>query len=151
MTRTTSAKAYREETENGNITKKQYEVWGWLKLHGPSTAREISKSIPGAWKRLAELKAKGYATDTGRLIDGLTGKTVIVWEYSLPHELWANVKVCKMPRKQLEDKLKTTEMALERAQEALKALPGSLHRVYDLAYQQGRIDERNGVKEPFYG
>lgn len=120
MTRTTSAKAYREETENGNITRKQKEVWDWLKLHGPATGRQISDMIPGAWKRLAELKAKNMVMESGRVVDSLTGKTAIVWDFCHPdYALWAKQQIVKPTRKQLEEKLKATEMALERAQTAL--------------------------------
>ena len=107
MTRTTSAKAFREETGNGNIPHKQYVVWDWLKLHGPATGRQISDMIPGGHKRLAELKAKDMVKELGHLTDGLTGKTAIIWDYKMPDELfWAREKTTKLTRKQLEDKFK---------------------------------------------
>ena len=42
-------------------------------------------------------------------------------------------------------------MALERAQKAIDAFPESMSKAMDIGYRYGRIDERNGVKEPFYG
>lgn len=129
MTRTTSAKAYREETENGNITKRQREVFDWLKIHGPATGRQISEAIPGGWKRLAELKTKGYVTESGKVTDCLTGKTAIVWDFCHPDYLLLHTPARKPTRKQLEERLKAAEMALERKQRALDAYPATLHRV----------------------
>jgi len=155
MTRTTSAKAFREETDNGNITKKQEQVYEWLMFHGPATGREISAAIPGGHKRLSDLKKKGQVRELPKVIDGATGKEVILWAYRKPQELdWATPDLFppyKPTRKQLEAKLKETEMALERAQKALNAFPSAISRVYDKAYSQGRIDERNGVQEPDNG
>lgn len=145
MTRTTSAKAFREETENGNITRKQKEVWDWLKLHGPATGRKVSAAIPGGHKRLAELQRKGYVAEFSRVTDRATGKTAIEWGACAPEQsLLFAPKVRKPTRKQLEAELAATKMALERKQRALDAYPATIHRVYDLAYQQGRKDEKNG-------
>jgi hypothetical protein len=146
MTRTTSAKAFREETENGNITKKEIQVWEFLKYQGPATGRHISDMIPGGHKRLAELQRKGYVAEFARVVDRATGKTAIEWGACAPEQsLLFSHKVIKPTRKQLEAKLKETEMALERAQMGQdKAILG-MARAYDIGYTQGRKDEWAGI------
>ena len=147
MTRTTSAKAYREETENGNITKKQYEVWAWLKLNGPATGRQVSAAIPGGHKRLAELKDCGRAKEIGRVTDSISGKTAIVWDYSIPHPLdWRIEKGPNKPtRKALEEKISHLEERCIELEKIVAGYPTLMGLIYDKGYQQGREDESRGI------
>ena len=79
MTSKTSAKAYFELQESGQLTKMQQAVANLFRKHGPMTGRQVSSMIPGAWKRLASLQDAGIVTVQGTTKDYGTGKIVSIW------------------------------------------------------------------------
>ena len=147
MTRTTSAKAYREETENGNITKKQFEVWRWLRDNGPSKGREVSNAITGGHKRLAELRDLGWVREFGKVTDGITGKTAIVWGCCIKREcdFGAKISTPKHTRKALEEKITHLEARCIELETIIAGYPTLMGLIYDKAYQTGREDESRGI------
>lgn len=108
-----SVNAYREEKDNGNISKKQRQVLDWLNKNHYGTAREISQDIPGAWRRCSELLAKGLIKQTKDIVCPITNKQVA--RFCLPN---ADDRPVFAPHKQATRKqllAKITELEMELA------------------------------------
>jgi hypothetical protein len=80
--RQTSAKAFKEEMENGNIPRRRREVFEYLFYHGPKTGSELDYELryPSAHKRLSELKEMGLIIELGGRKCTITGKDVVEWD-----------------------------------------------------------------------
>lgn len=87
--RETSRDAYHAIKENGLLSRRRFEVYEYLYLKGPSTAREMYNSLCAGGKinpssylsRLSELRDMGVVRELpDRKLDPETGQTVLVWE-----------------------------------------------------------------------
>lgn len=74
-----SAEAYRQANASGLIKRRQREAYLALSQRGPMSARALSADVPGAWKRLSELRALGLAKEVGSAMDPATRKNVTLW------------------------------------------------------------------------
>lgn len=133
MIRETSAKAYKEEMENGNLSRKRREVYKYIKMSGPISGRAISKVIPGGHKRLSELLRLGYISDALKQKDPITRKDVILWQVTMPNGLENKPYIDKPSRKQLELEIQELKDKVSRFEYRLSA-------AYDTGYEQALKD-----------
>lgn len=84
--RRTSVESLRVLASSGGLSKRQAEVLECLRRLGPSNARTLSAEIPGAWKRLTELRERGLVREAGEMVDKMTGRMTIIWEATPEHE-----------------------------------------------------------------
>lgn len=129
--RDTSLMAYSEL----DITKRQREVWNYLKLCGPITGRALSKNIPGAWKRLNELKTMGFAENCGTTKDPHTNKIVHLWRATDQRVFKVDLSQPKRkPYKELEaENRRLGEMLTEALYRSSAA--------YDAGYAQAKMED----------
>lgn len=129
--RSTSLKSYTEL----DITKRQRIVWHYLKVCGPITGRALSKSIPGAWKRLPELKVLGLAENCGTTKDPITGRIAHLWRATAQQTFKIDLSQPKRkPRKELEaENIRLTEMLTEALYRSSAA--------YDMGYRQAKMED----------
>lgn len=77
--RATSRTAYEEIVAEGLLPQRQLEVYMAL-YHAPmSTGQELAKQIPGAWKRLPELRRMGLVVEHETKVCSVTGRKAICW------------------------------------------------------------------------
>lgn len=132
--RSTSIAAYHKSVEDGTITKRQREVYNYIKLSGPISGRSLGKAIPGAWKRLSELKAMGLVTDHKTTKDFVTGKIVHLWEVSNQSVISIPPQPKRKPYKELEaENRRLTEMLTEALYRSSAA--------YDMGYRQAKMED----------
>lgn len=135
--RDTSLMAYSEL----DITKRQREVWNYLKLCGPITGRALSKSIPGAWKRLNELKIMGFAENCGTTKDPITDKIVRLWRATDQRTFKIDLTQPKRKsRKELEEENKYLLEQLSKAEYRMS-------RAYDSGYWQAKREDGADTEE----
>lgn len=77
---TTSERAYYTIKANGLLSKRQFQVYEALYEFGPMTAAEVSKYVPGAWKRLSELVSAGVVSEAACVTDPVTRQKVTLYE-----------------------------------------------------------------------
>jgi len=88
MTRRTSRDAYYSIKENGLLSKRRFEVYEYVYLNGPCTAREAYKDLckgsqinPSSYlSRFSELRDLGVLEEVGERFDSETKQTVILWD-----------------------------------------------------------------------
>jgi hypothetical protein len=134
----TSIESYHSELESGRITKKQQEVltkMSWLGV--PTTAREVTLLVAGAWKRLGELERMGCVKVVGQVKCPSTNKMVSVY---VPTGQEPMLKLTKDKR----PKLKELEYEVQRLKSILDGYAEKMSNLYDIAYLKGREDEANG-------
>ncbi len=77
-----SQAAYHCADRKKNAETHQFEILKIVKENPESTAREIellSNGIPAPWKRLPELRSKGYVNNPHTRSCKVTGKKAMVW------------------------------------------------------------------------
>ena len=82
MIQPTSIAAYNDKDRKKNAETHQFEILKIVKQNPESTAREIellSNGIPAPWKRLPELRSKGYVNNPHTRSCKVTGKKAMVW------------------------------------------------------------------------
>jgi len=136
----TSIKAYREELENGNISKKESVILMYLKHHKPCPACLIP--VSGAWKRMANLERCGMVRVLPqKTISHISGKLVSVYEYCADQPL-----LCPPPTK----RSSTSELKAEivRLTKEIEKMSERTSAFYDTAYLRGYQDCANGHQLP---
>ena len=82
MIQPTSIAAYNDKDRKKNAETHQFEILKIVKENPESTAREIellSNGIPAPWKRLPELRSKGYVSNPHTRSCKVTGRKSMVW------------------------------------------------------------------------
>ena len=82
MIQPTSIAAYNDKERKKNAESHQFEILKIVKENPESTAREIellSNGIPAPWKRLPELRSKGYVSNPHTRSCKVTGRKSMVW------------------------------------------------------------------------
>ena len=82
MIQPTSIAAYNDKNRKKNAESHQFEILKIVKENPESTAREIellSNGIPAPWKRLPELRSKGYVNNPHTRSCKVTGRKSMVW------------------------------------------------------------------------
>lgn len=84
-TRQTSIDVYREIEAEGLLSKRRWEAYSTLFNHGPITAMETARKIPGTLDhsispRFAELKRMGLIREVGERACRITGRNCIIWD-----------------------------------------------------------------------
>lgn len=79
--RKTSVKAYHKVMESGVLTEREMDIYAVLCIEGPHTAMELANwhPIPGAWKRMANMRRKGLIRELKTRKCRITGHSVIEW------------------------------------------------------------------------
>lgn len=91
MVRQTSISAYRTIEENGLLSKRRWQVYQYLYLHGPATARKtvkaltsemgnVSLSFSSLAARFCELRRLGLIQEIGKVLDPDTGMLVLNYD-----------------------------------------------------------------------
>jgi len=82
MIHSNSRAAYNDKDRKKNAESHQFEILKIVKENPESTAREIellSNGIPAPWKRLPELRSKGYVNNPHTRSCKVTGRKSMVW------------------------------------------------------------------------
>ena len=82
MIQPTSIAAYNDKDRKKNAETHQFEILKIVKENPESTAREIellSNGIPAPWKRLPELRSKGYVNNPHTRSCKVPGRKSMVW------------------------------------------------------------------------
>lgn len=127
-----SMESYKSEKDSGNITKRQQQVVDFLKLVKGATGRQISKAVPGGWKRVSELCDLGLVRVCGNVKDKDTNKTVAVYELTGQQMLLPNPSVKRPSRKELEERINELNIEVLR-------MNGALTAAYETGLQHGRL------------
>ncbi len=87
MKRETSAEAYRIIEKNGLLSRRRKQVYDYLYVNGPCTAKQITSSLQkgdensgGYTTRLSELRRMGALKEVGTTECPSTGHNVILWD-----------------------------------------------------------------------
>lgn len=95
LTRETSKEAYTKIKDSGLLSKRKWQVYDHVFVHGPVIARDVWKKIApetstgSICTRLSELREMGVVKEVGTKVDQATGMTVIEWDVTanLPRKL----------------------------------------------------------------
>lgn len=137
MTNTNSINAYRDEKDSGNITKRQQQVVDFLGLVKGATGRQISKAVPGGWKRVSELCDLGLVRVCGNIKDKDTNKTVAVYELTGQQMLLPTPSVKRPSRKELEEKVNDLEYRNSKLYESNCRMTKEMETMYNKGYHDG--------------
>jgi hypothetical protein len=123
--RETSIEAYHKIKESGILSKRRWEVYDFVFLHGPTTIRravkhfsflngqEISITFSSYGTRFSELQRMGAIQEAGRVVDEDTGNTVMLWDVT------NRIPVKFQPKESKDQKIKRLEEELIELKESL--------------------------------
>ena len=138
--KSTSIKAYKEEVENGHITRKARQVLAALKAMGKATARQLGDKVPGAWRRMSELYCKGLVEAHCTTKCEYTGKIVTLYYPTDNQPL-----LCPPPKPRKPTRV-NREAEIVRLTKELDRRVERAAQLYDVAYRRGYQDCANGIK-----
>lgn len=72
--------AYAHIKATGLLSERRFQVYNHVYMHGPCTGTDVSRSIPGGWKRLSELQELGLVEEIGDTKCPYSGETVSLWD-----------------------------------------------------------------------
>jgi len=133
----TSIRAYHSLKESGQLTRLQRKVLEAFRNHGPMTGSQVSKLVPGGWKRISELCSMGVL-DRGldKVYDSATHQSV--YEYTTTGQ----EPMLKNPAKR-KPSAKALQMLIDKM-----AQGKDISALYAKAYEQGYKDAKSGYALP---